>query len=223
MPVVTSTVSRPLSFCSSPAGPRAAMCSAAECRSSDLAEAEARWAARSVAQARTGAPDDDRQQEEERVAQRGQRPVVEEGTVDHSGDEPGLRDDQECRQAADDDGQDDEAPGCARVAQEPGVEGPAPPSRLRWHCRLRCCLGHRSPQLSVAGQGARTLPAGLHLDAAILTRTVPARQGPRTLDRFRRRTLGLAPLVNVASLLCERHSRHPSVPAVGYRFVTHLG
>ena len=72
-----------------------------------------------------GTPDDDRQQEEERVAQRGQRPVVEEGTVDHSGDEPGLRDDQECRQAADDDGQDDEAPGCARVAQEPGVEGPA--------------------------------------------------------------------------------------------------
>ncbi len=32
------------------------MCSAAECRSSDLAEAEARWAARSVAQARTARP-----------------------------------------------------------------------------------------------------------------------------------------------------------------------
>ena len=45
------------------------------CRSSDLAEAEARWAARSVAQASSGAPDDHRQQEAERgrAARRGTR------------------------------------------------------------------------------------------------------------------------------------------------------
>ena len=56
MPVVTSTLRRPRSWRSSPSVPRAAMCSAAAWRSSDFAEAEARWAARSVAQASRARP-----------------------------------------------------------------------------------------------------------------------------------------------------------------------
>ncbi len=56
MPVVASTVSRPWERWSNPAGPSAATCSATAQRSSDLAEAEARWAARSVRNARSARP-----------------------------------------------------------------------------------------------------------------------------------------------------------------------
>ena len=121
------------------------MCSAAECRSSDLAEAEARWAARSVAQARTARPTMTASRRTSGSRREESDPWWKNALVDHGGDEPGLRDDQERRGAADGDGEHDEAPGGVRVAQEPGVERPGTPSRsrcrLRGHCRLRSLLG----------------------------------------------------------------------------------
>ena len=104
-----------------------------------------------------GAPDDHRQQEDERGAQRGEGSVVEEGVVGDGGDEPGLGDDQERGHSADEHGEHDEAPCGSGVAQEPRVERPGPVGRGggRPSRHLRLCA-HR---VLSSGSGYEVYPA----------------------------------------------------------------
>ena len=88
-----------------------------------------------------GSTGDHGQQRQQRAAQRRQRPMVEESAGDDVGDQPGLGDQQQRRDAPDGDGQDEEAAGRARVAEQPGVEGTAAPlpGRTGGGCSLVAC------------------------------------------------------------------------------------
>ena len=98
-----------------------------------------------------GSTGDHGEQRQQRAPQRRQRPMVEEGACDDVGDQPGLRDQQQRRDTPDDDGQDQEAAGRARVVQQPGVERTTAPFP-GWTGggmllgRLRRCV-HRAPSL----------------------------------------------------------------------------
>ena len=163
------------------------MCSAAECRSSDLAEADARWAVLSVAQASTARPTmtasrstrGSRRDESDPWWKKASSTTV---AMSHA-----CATTRSAVSAADGDGLDDEAPGGARVVQQPGVERAAVPPSLGsagWSVgmRRRRSWVHRSlPPIGPCSGDARLCLRTRHSFPQVSVKGAKeAGQGPRS-------------------------------------------
>ena len=114
-----------------PAGPSRTIRSTRAVRRSDLADAEARWAARSPSQATSERPRMTMARSTTKRADLRHALMVHDDIGDRVGDQPSLGQHQTGGHATEDDGQQQVAAGPPCVVQETGVDGagPAPSGR----------------------------------------------------------------------------------------------